>query len=146
MNYSKLITENHNRLFVRSMNKTHQITHLSFNEAGHNHLFWKESLIGVFGLNDLDDVSFLAKQYGGDTSLTFSNAHTEDKPYLNMYMQAFDGNYYQIAAVFTDVAKANAFMTEREDTGLIDSTKLGLDNEYHFIGRLVKSKVITKST
>lgn len=141
MKYSKLITENHNYLFVKSMNKIHRITHLAFNEAGHKVLFEKHQLVTVSKLPDIDHVELMAAQYGGDNTFELSDLSTPEQPYLGMYMQAYDGNYYQIAGVFQDIDKANDFMCKRPDTALIDSTKFkALDHQYHFIASLKKSK------
>ena len=144
MNHTKLKTENSNTLLVKSMSKFHTITHLSFNEVGHDFLYKNHDVIGVSHIPNEENTTLLALQYGGDTELNLSDESSEEHPCLNMYMRVFDGNYYQIAAVFTDVKKANDFMTQRPDTALIDSTMLNLDDEYHFIARLEKAKVLKK--
>lgn len=142
MNYCKLETENSYTLLVKSMSKLHTITHISFNEIGHNKLYKNKSLIGVATLHQNTDATALALQYSGDTDTKLECKGSENKSFTGFYMQAYDGNYYQIAGIFNDVDEANKFMLNREDTALIDSTKIkGLENQFHFIASLEKSKV-----
>ncbi len=142
MNHCELKTENSNKLFVKSMSKLHTVTHISFNEIGHNKLYKSKGLIGVATLHQDTDATALALQYSGDTKTQLECKASENKSFTGFYIQSYDGNYFQIAGIFNDVDEANKFMLQREDTAIIDSTKIkGLEKQFHFIASLEKSKV-----
>lgn len=146
MNYSKLKTENMCKLVVKSMRKVHTITHLSFNETGHNKLYSSKDLIGVAHFECDKNTTTLAVQYSGDRVTQLECKSTSKASYTGFYMQTHDGNYYQIAGIFTDIDEANEFMANREDTGLIDSTNIkGLEKQYHFIASLEESKATKRN-
>ncbi|MDP2565763.1 hypothetical protein [Pseudoalteromonas marina] len=93
-------------------------------------------------LHQNTDTTALALQYSGDTDTRLECKSSENKSFTGFYMQAYDGGYYQIAGIFNDVDEANKFMLQRDDTALIDSTNIkGLENQFHFIASLEKSKV-----
>lgn len=124
------------------MSKLHTITHISFNEIGHNKLYKDKSLIGVATLHQNTDATALAQQYGGDTDTQLECKDSENKSFTGFYMQADEGKYFQIAGIFNDVDEANKFMLKRDDTAIIDSTNIkGLENQFHFIASQKSSKV-----
>ncbi len=141
MNYRVLSTENGYGLFVKSMNKLHKVTHLAFNEDGHDSLFKNHNLVCVALFpGNLNDVQAMSSKYGGDNELKLQDKTCENCTYTNYYMKSFDGNFYQLANIFTDVDMANKFMESREDAALIDSTDFrGTDIQYHFIASFDKS-------
>jgi|GEM_PF-1326814 hypothetical protein len=142
VNAAKFVTENGYQLFVRSMGKLHHVTHLAFNEEGHDKLFKTRDLICVAHLPNSASVQVLAAQYGGDRKIQLKNRSTQDKPFSDFYMRTYDGKYFQIAGVFNSVKATNEMLSVRDDTGPIDSTTIkGITEQYHFVASLVESKV-----
>lgn len=140
MNYAKLTTENsRNALYANSMGKLHRITHLAFNEEGHNHLFKTKHLIAVSALPNQEGVELLADRYGGDREIILQDLSTVDRPFTNLYIRAC-GSFFQVAAVFSSEKEANALMLQRDDVAIIDSTTLkDVEDQYHFIASYQKA-------
>ncbi|MEH6454861.1 MAG: hypothetical protein V7749_00935 [Cocleimonas sp.] len=143
MDYIQLSTENEHRLYVCSMSKFHQITHLVFNDQGHKTLMDKKQLVCVAHFPNINSVQAMAHRYEGDCLIKLQNKSCESKPYSDFYMKTYDGKFFQIAGIFTDVNQANQFMTVRDDAALIDSTNFkDVDKQYHFIACLEPSKKV----
>ena len=143
MNYVKFITHTNNSLFVQSMSKLHKVSHLAFNDEGHKALFDKKMLVCVAHLPNTHDVQVMAQRYDGDKTTVLENKSSEGKSFSQFYIKAFNGKFYQVAAVFNNLHEANQFMLDREDVAIIDSTNFNRhDNQYYFIASFVASKVI----
>ena len=134
----KLTTENSsNRYFVRSMGKVHQITHFALSEESHKHQFDKYDRICVSTMPGHDHIQLMANRYAGDNAKTLSDLSTKDKPFSNLYIEAYDMTIYQVSHVCSSDDEANQIMLERPDVALIDSTKMKeLDVQLHFLASL----------
>lgn len=142
MNHTKLKTESGHALFVRSMNKLHRVTHLSFNKEGRDKLFNAHSSIAVASMPSHPGVALIAQQFGGEHK-RLTDISTHERTFTNLYMWAC-GHYFQIGSVYNDPNIANEYLRVRTDTAPLDSTTFPKDQkQFHVIASEEKAGIVS---
>ncbi len=147
----KLVTLNNNSLFVKSMGKLHKVVEILRNPSHEQsvEMLHKKQLICVAGIPGLEGYELIADAYSGCTKTKLDSNEIDGVPSTEMYIQAYNGDFYQIAFVSEDMEVGDKTCTDLpgDQVGLIDSTDYKLHKEgleLHFWAFIDKSKVTIK--